>query len=492
MKNSVICLFSLLIFSCLHVSGQVQPQEKAYQPTWESIIQHPTPEWFKDAKFGIYFHWGVYSVPAFGNEWYPRNMYIEGSREFEHHRKVWGPQEQFGYKDFIPLFRAEKFNADEWVDLFVKSGARFIGPVAEHHDGFAMWDSQLTDWDAADMGPKRDLTGELAEAARKRGLKFMVSLHHARKWRHYDPAFDFDAADPRYAGLYGRPHHENDPEPPDYLALWLGKAMEVMDKYQPDYVWFDYGWREPTFESYKRQLLAHYYNKGEEWGKNVVVSYKHDHLPLGAGVLDLERGRLDTLYRDTWITDTSIDRNSWCYIDDPDYKDANTLIDNLVDRVSKNGNTLLNIAPRADGTIPEEQKSLLLEMGAWLNLNGEAIYGSRYWYIYGEGPTKFKGGSFIDNQKLVYTAADIRFTTHDQTLYAILLDWPGETAEIHALSVLKKENISSVILLGDDNPLGWELTEEGLLVHFPRKRPCEYAYVLKIAYADKLPWKFYE
>jgi alpha-L-fucosidase len=491
MKILITLFVVLLMLSPFTSNGQEHFQTKAYKPTWESIISHPTPDWFRDAKFGIYFHWGVYSVPAFGNEWYPRNMYMEGSREFEHHRQDWGPQEQFGYKDFIPLFRAEKFNAEEWVDLFVKAGAQFIGPVAEHHDGFAMWDSELTDWDVKDMGPRRDITGELAEAARKRGLKFMVSLHHARKWRHFDPAFHYDAADPRYAGLYGRPHHENDPEPADYLEQWLGKAMEVMDKYQPDYVWFDYGWREPTFESYKRELLAFYYNKGEEWGKNVVVSYKHDHLPLGAGVLDLERGRLDTLYRDTWITDTSIDRKSWCYIEDPDYKDANTLIDNLVDRVSKNGNTLLNIAPRPDGTIPEEQKELLLAMGEWMRINGEAIYGSRYWYKYGEGPTKFKGGSFIDNQKLVYTSEDIRFTRKDDTLYAILLDWPGEQALIRSLSSLKKENIRSVSLLGNPGDLSWELTDKGLTLIFPEKRPCDYAYTLKITYTGKLPWEYY-
>jgi len=491
MKKSLILSLVFIILIYISVYAQVEVQEKAYKATWESIIQHPTPDWFKDAKFGIYFHWGVYAVPAFGNEWYPRNMYIRGSKEFDHHQEEWGPQDQFGYKDFIPMFRAEKFDAEEWVDLFVRSGAQFIGPVAEHHDGFAMWDSQLTDWDAADMGPKRDITGELAEAARKRGLKFMISLHHARKWRHFDHAFDFDAKDPRYAGLYGRPHHANDPEPPEYLELWLGKAKEVMEKYQPDYVWFDYGWMEPTFEPYKRELLAYYYNKGEEWGKNVVVSYKHDHLPLGAGVLDLERGRLDTLYRDTWITDTSIDRKSWCYIEDPDYKDANTLIDNLIDRVSKNGNTLLNIAPHADGTIPEAQKALLLEMGNWLNINGEAIYGSRYWHIYGEGPTKFKGGSFIDNQRLVYTAKDIRFTTQGNNLYAILLDWPGEQITIHSLKTLKEENISSVTMLGNEGTLTWELTDVGLTVNLPKRKPCDYAYTMKIEYMERLPWVYY-
>jgi len=310
--SSVLMFF--VILSSIELTAQVRYKTQAYEPEWESLIQHPEPEWFKDAKFGIYFHWGVYSVPAFGNEWYPRNMYIEKNPTFEYHKETWGDQNEFGYKDFIPMFRAEYFDADEWIDLFVKAGARFVGPVAEHHDGFAMWDSKLTDWDACDMGPKRDIAGELAEAARKRGLKFMMSFHHARKWRHFQYAYNYDAKDPRYAGLYGPPHHESEEESQAYLENWLGKLIECVDKYEPDYMWFDFGWREKAFEPYKREYLAYYYNKAEEWGKNVVVSYKGDHLPLGAGVLDLERGRLDHLRKDVWITDTSIDKRSWCYI----------------------------------------------------------------------------------------------------------------------------------------------------------------------------------
>ena len=169
----VILLLSFVVLQ----AQEVKAQKKLYEPTWDSITQHPTAEWFKDAKFGIYFHWGVYSVPAKGNEWYPRRMYMPKDGLFRHHAKTWGPQDQFGYKDFIPMFKAEHFDADEWVDLFVKSGAKFIGPVAEHHDGFSMWKSALTEYDSWDMGPRRDITGELAEAARKRGLKFMVSFH---------------------------------------------------------------------------------------------------------------------------------------------------------------------------------------------------------------------------------------------------------------------------------------------------------------------------
>ena len=367
----------VLVFIVNASSAQVKYKTEAYANTWESLIQHPEPDWFKDAKFGIYFHWGVYSVPAHGNEWYPRRMYQKGNSLYDWHKQKWGDQKDFGYKDFIPMFTAENFDADEWVDLFVKSGAKYVGPVAEHHDGFAMWDSQLTDWDAKDMGPKRDIVGELAVAARKRDLKFLTSFHHAWNWRYYEFAFDYDAKDPRYAGLYGTPHHPSEKQSTEFLEDWLGKVIEVINKYEPDYIWFDFGWKDEAFDPYKREFLAYYYNKAEKWGKEVVVSYKDDHLPLGAGVLDLERGRLDHLRKDVWITDTSIDKNSWCYIDNPDYKSVNTMVDNLVDRVSKNGNTLMNIAPRPDGTIPEDQKERLLGIGKWLKINGEAIYGTR-------------------------------------------------------------------------------------------------------------------
>ena len=471
-------------------------KRQAYEPKWESLIQHPVPDWFRDAKFGIYFHWGVYSVPAYENEWYPRLMYIDAVHPrkkvnfFQYHKKTWGPQDQFGYKDFIPLFTAEKFDADEWVDLFVKAGAKYVGPVAEHHDGFAMWDSKLTDWDAADMGPKRDIVGEIAAAARKRDLKVLTSFHHAYNWKYYEPAFQYDAKDPRYAGLYGTPHKPGAPESEDFLKDWLGKIVEVIDKYQPDYIWFDFGWKEDTFDPYKREFLAYYYNKAEEWGKNVVVSYKGNHLPRGAGVLDLERGRLDSLYQDVWITDTAIGKKSWSYITNPDYKSVNVMVDNIIDRVSKNGNTLLNISPRADGTIPDEQKERLLGIGAWLKINGEAIYGTRPWFTYGEGPTHFRGGSFIDKKELIYTAQDLRFTTKGNALYAIALDWPIDEIAIKSFRILEKEKIKSVTLLGHDGELSWELGENGLTIKTPDKKPCDNAYSFKVEYDGRLPWVY--
>ncbi|UCH64223.1 MAG: alpha-L-fucosidase [Fidelibacterota bacterium] len=458
----------------------------AYEPTWESLRQYPVPEWFQDAKFGIYFHWGIYSVPAFGNEWYPRNMHDKGSEEYEYHVKNYGDPSEFGYHDFIPMFRAEKFDADEWAELFQKAGAKFAGPVAEHHDGFAMWDSDLTRWDATDMGPERDIVGEIARAIRKRDMKLVTSFHHAFNWKYYELSYegDYDTKNAEYAGLYGQSHPPGAPESEEFLKDWEAKVREVMDKYQPDYLWFDFGWKEPAFEEYKKSLLAYYYNEAEQWGKGVVVTYKGQHLPKGVGVLDLERGRLDTLSRDKWITDTSVDRNSWCYIKDPNYKSVNTLIDNLVDRVSKNGNLLLNIGPRPDGTIPEEQKELLLGIGRWLDVNGEAIYGTRPWSVYGEGPTKMMGGDFGEREDVIYTAKDIRFTAKGDALYVICLDWPGEQVTIESLNTIEKSKIMSIKMLGVDRELEWLLTEEGLTITAPGEKPCENAYAFKITIKD--------
>jgi len=505
MKKFTLHLISLLLLgtiSCRQTgkSGSDQPDQMPYEPSWESLRAYECPDWFRDAKFGIYTHWGPYSVPAWENEWYPRLMYSKddpgrGSKFYDYHQKTWGDVSEFGYKDFIPLFTAEKFDAEAWAELFKKSGARFAGPVAQHHDGFAMWESDLTRWDARDMGPRRDILGELAEAVRKRDMRFVTSFHHAFHWRYYEPSYQLeksDTKDPAYAGInkiYPPVHEPGAPESEAFLDNWLARVVEVIDTYRPDYLWFDFGWSQPGFEPYKKEFLAYYYNQALKWGKEVVVTYKKDHLPVGVAVLDLERGQLDTLSSREWITDTSVGLKSWSYIDDPDYKSVNTLVDNLIDRVSKNGNLLLNIGPRPDGTIPEEQKELLLGIGAWLEVNGEAIYETRPWTRYGEGPTEMVFGHMSERQNkgFAYTAEDIRFTTREDFLYAISLDWPEDGGiVVKSLAVENgagSRDIEKVSLIGSDRELDWSRDEEGLHVFFPEERPCEHAYALRIEWA---------
>jgi len=441
-----------------------------------------------DGKFGIFIHWGLYAVPAFGNEWYPRSMYVQGTREFEHHVSTYGPQKEFGYKDFIPMFKAEKYDPHAWAALFKEAGAKFVVPVAEHHDGFAMYDTALSRWCAAKMGPQRDLIGELADAVRAQGMVFGVSSHRAEHWWFMNGGkqFDSDVQDPRYADFYG-PAQPNDPDwhskdwkpRPDakFLDDWLARACELVDKYRPQLFWFDWWIEQVVFKPYLQKFAAYYYNRGLESGLGVAINYKNDAFPEGTAVYDVERGHLKGINPRFWQTDTSVSKNSWGYIADHDYKTAGDIVGDLVDIVSKNGALLLNVGPRPDGTIPEPEIAILRDIGRWLKVNGEAIYGSRPWTHFGEGPTEVPEGGFTDTKRAAYTERDFRFTTREGTLYAICLGWPEKAWHI---TTLADTPIAAVTLLGSDEPLRWSQDAGGLTVHTPSVKPCDYAYTLKI------------
>ncbi len=455
-----------------------------YEPTWPSLQRHPVPTWYLDAKFGIFIHWGVASVPAFSSEWYPKWMYVKGNPAYEHHIKTYGPHKQFGYKDFIPKFTMEKFDPKAWAQLFKDAGAKYVVPVAEHHDGFALYDYSGSPWTAVKMGPKRDLVGDLGEALREAGLHFGVSSHRAYNWRFFTYDDEFDTVDPAYAGLYSRPHDPDEPADEAFLENWLDRSVELVDKYQPDLVWFDWciGW--PEFEPYRRKFAAHYYNQALRWGKEVTINYKEEDFAPGAGVWDIERGQLDEIRPDYWQTDTSVCRKSWCYTCEPDYKTSRSLVHDLVDIVSKNGCLLLNIGPRADGTIPEEQQQILLEIGAWLKVHGEAVYGTRPWLVFGEGPTRIKTGTFQEKHGHQFTPRDIRFTRKGDLLYATVLGIPEDgQVLIRSLAVdlrLLPGGVQQVHLLGHDKELAWRQDVDGLRVTLPDTLPSDVALVLKI------------
>lgn len=457
-----------------------------FQASWESFDQYTIPSWYEDAKFGIFIHWGVYSVPAFGSEWYPRNMYLEDSAEFKHHVETYGTHSKFGYKDFIPKFNAEKFDANYWAELFKKAGAKYIVPVAEHHDGFAMYDCSFSEWNAAKMGPKRDIIGQLAEATRKQGLIFGLSSHRAEHWWFFDGGmkFDSDVKDPRYAGLYGPAQPEKTSQPDsEFLNDWLGRVCELVDKYQPQLVWFDWWIEQPVFQPYLQKFAAYYYNRGIQWKRGVAINYKNKAFPDGTAVFDIERGQLAGIHPIFWQTDTAISKNSWGYVKNQDYKTVDAIVGDLVDIVSKNGALLLNIGPRSDGIIPEPEERILLEIGQWLTINGEAIYGTRPWKVFGEGPTEVSDGSFTDTKRMAYTGQDIRFTTKGDTLYAIALAWPGKQVTIRSLgtsSSLWDKELDSISLLGHEGRLEWSRNKSGLTVRMSDRKPCEHAFVLKI------------
>ncbi|CDF79859.1 alpha-L-fucosidase (GH29) [Formosa agariphila KMM 3901] len=463
-----------------------------YTADWESLKQYEVPEWYKDLKFGIYFHWGPYSVPAYQTEWYSKWMYEEGHPVNKHHIETYGSLDKFGYKDFIPMFKAEKFDADVWADLFVKAGAQFAGPIAEHADGFAMWDSKLTTWDAKDMGPKIDVVGAMEKAIKARGLKFITTYH--RHWLYaWFPTWDekTDASNSKYEGLYGpkvpkgtfvMADTPTNPLPnAKFNQEWLDRLTELTTKYDPDIVWFD-NKMDIIGEKYRQQFLANFYNQGLEKGKDVVVTYKFHDLEVGTAVLDLERSRMSEKKDFTWLTDDSIDWKAWSDIKDPDYKSTNRLIDFLVDVVSKNGAVLLNITPTAAGEIPSEVEKRLLQMGDWLRVNGEAIYKTRPWKIYGEGPAEVVEGHLSEHKNADNSSKDIRFTTKGETLYAIVLDWPTEVTRIKSLGIAAEQKIKSIELLGCNETIKWKQKNNELTIEPLSVKTGDYAFVYKIEF----------
>lgn len=427
-----------------------------YEADWQSLVNnYEVPKWFRDAKFGIFIHWGLYSVPAAGSEWYPKHMYNAMSRE---HQRKWGKLNEFGYKDFIPLFKAEKFNAQEWAELFREAGARYVIPTAEHHDGFAMYDTKYSKWNAKQMGPCRDVIGELAEAVRHEGLKFGVSNHRIENWDFMYPLnIPKDSTDlflPEYAGLYGPPQKPTEqsgmgpkaqtaakagvteavidesaqegrhPQSDAFLNEWEIRVHELIDKYQPDLLYFDNGINYRSLDPWKLRIARYYYNSAWQWGKQVSIQSKSTAY-LAGSIKDFEREsrapkQLTNYY---WQVDDPIG-NKFGYIEGLKLQSADGIIRNLVENISKNGNLCLNVSPRSDGTIPDDQQQVLRAVGQWLKVNGEGVYGTRAWKVFGE--------------------KNIRFTLKDNNLYVFVLRWDGKPFTISSLHASDVRKVTSL------------------------------------------------
>ena len=487
--NPKTVLLLIAMGLCLPAGAQqnkygIEVPRGPYTDTWDSLKAHQDPAWFLDAKFGIYTHWGPVTVGTedapTAMEWFAQQLYLADNPAFAYHKQKYGDPHTFGFKDMIPLFKADKFNAEEWAGLFSKAGARFAGPVAVHHDNFAMWDSKVTRWNSVQMGPHRDITGELEKAYRQRGLKFITTFHHGWAWRFYEPAYQFDGQDPQYWDLYAGPHPKDAPPSVEYLEKWLAMVDEAVTRYKPDLIWFDFELGQLIPPAYQRKMFADYYNWAAANKMESGVAHKIPEIHQYTGILDFERGRADRIQTFPWLTDTAL--GPWFNHNVLEYRTTNDLVDTFIDIVSKNGCLLLNVGPHADGSIPERAKTMLLAMGEWLRVNGEAVYGTRPWVTFGEGPTKNGGGGFSEEKDKPYTAEDIRFTAKGEDLYAMPLAWPSNGSVV--IKTLRKRSgpgaVRSVSLLGSMAKLRWSQTEAGLEVKLPAAKPCDYAYALKI------------
>ncbi|MFF5225143.1 alpha-L-fucosidase [Dactylosporangium sp. NPDC000521] len=480
------------------------PGPTSYSATWASVDQHPpAAEWFQDAKFGIYYHWGAFSVPAYANEWYPRNMYNNGSNENNHHKSVYGDPSVWPYHNFVdgardkagnlvqfaPRLRSAggNFDPNEWAQLFLDAGARFAGPVAEHHDGFSMWNSSVNEWNSVNRGPRLDLLRLHADAIRAKGLKLLVAMHHAYNFTgfyQWAPA----QSDASLRKLYGQLGAAAEQQ------LWYDKLREVIDGYQPDILWQDFNLSQLP-ESRRLDFLSYYYNRAVAWNKEVVATYKDGFNNRGE-VFDFERGGPAGIQSPYWLTDDSISSSSWCYTVGIGYYPANALLHALIDRVSKNGNMVLNIAPMADGTIPSGQRTVLLSIGDHLRRFGESVYSTRAWSVFGEGPTQMGGGTFQTPR--TGTAQDIRFTRSkdSRVLYATILGWPGSTVTITTLAAnrIDLSTLTSVQLLGSSAGTYINLptrTQDGsgLRITMPSGTApfSAPAYVVKLVFSGAIP-----
>jgi alpha-L-fucosidase len=465
-----------------------------FQPTAESLKQYQYPEWFRDAKFGIWAHWGPQAVPMDG-DWYARGMYEPGNHHYKYHLEHYGHPSEFGYKDIIPLWKAEKWDPDRLMHLYKNAGAKYFVSMGSHHDNFFLWNSRLHRWNAVNMGPHRDVVGDWQKAAKKYGLKFGVSEHLGASFTWFQSSHradkegpkagvPYDGANPQWQDLYHFPADPDDrgwySKNPRWQQQWFNEIRELVDNYHPDLLYSDGG--VPFGNEVGLSLIAHLYNDSaaHHRGKPQVV-YNCKQKSEGRWVEDLERGIMPRIDPYPWQTDTSI--GDWFYNRNWKFRPVSWVIHMLVDNVSKNGNLLLNVVQRPDGSLDPEVEQMLAQLAEWNAIHSEGIFGTRPWLVYGESAVKVKGGNFKEDFK--YNAREIRFTTKGPTLYAFALGWPEDgKLVIHSLARPEGSTVNrikDIRLLGYRGKLTWTQTAESLVVSLPDKKVSEYTAALKIS-----------
>jgi len=475
-----------------------------YSAAPESLQAYRIPEWFRDAKLGIWAHWGPQSSAEYG-DWYARNMYIEGSRQYKYHLQKYGHPSKVGFKDVIYSWKAERFDPDYLVGLYKKAGAKYFVSMGVHCDNFDLWNSTYHRWNSVKMGPKKDIVGLFRKAARDHNLRFGVTEHvwGSYNWFATNKGADkqgpyagvpYDGNDPANQDLYHEPHEimksawaEQGNEPVQWKHEWLTRIKDLVDQYQPDLLYTDGG---IPFSEWGRSLVAHYYNQSLKWHRGAIdvvyTSKRKSDCEVGTCVLDVERGIVDEISANPWQTDTCI--GDWHYNTEAKYKSPKTVIDVLVDIVSRNGNLLLNFPLRSDGTLDDKEMNIVRELTTWMGINSEAIYATRPWKIFGEGPGIRKSGSanLFNNEKgrNDLSGEDVRFTTKGKTLYALVMGWNPRETLIAALAPERKlyeGKVQHVTLLGYPGHLKWTHGSDGLRIQMPEQSVSSHAVVFKIA-----------
>ncbi len=471
-----------------------------FQGTRESLKAYRTPDWFRDAKFGIWAHWGPQSAPEDG-DWYARNMYMEGSAQYKFHVEHYGHPSKVGFKDVIETFKADKWDPERLMDLYVKAGAKYFVSMGVHHDNFDMWNSRYqARWNAAKTGPKKDIVGLWKQAARKRGLRFGVSEHLSNSFDWLAPSHlsdktgqfagvAYDGADPHYSDLY----HSYAGMPADFAetAKAMGRAAperwkqqyfdrirDLVDQHQPDLLYTD---GAIPFDEYGLSLVAHEFNVSAKTHGKVEAVYNSKaatDCAEGTCVLDVERGLVNKIWPEPWQTDTCI--GNWHYKKGIAYKSPKTIVDMLVDIVSRNGNLLLNFPLPGSGELDGEELRILSSITDWMKVNSEGIHGTRPWRVYGEGPSLSSvetSAGFNEKNRKELTAEEIRFTAKGDRIYAFVMGWPNGESMVKSMD----KKVHNVELVGHKGKLKWSQDEAGLKVRMPAEKPCEYAIALKIA-----------